>query len=375
MMRVLLLLSRFSPTGQTNHAVDLARALCRAGHDVTLVSRGSGIQDQAHHGAYVRVLERAGVRMAVVDPGSGPLELPGDVPVPDVVHAHSTVDYARADRLSSRLGAPFILTVHGLGVTGVAAARFVPHAGAVIAVGRRVADEVRPLNRNVVLIENGVDTDLFHPPGTPPERPETPARTRPWHVLYAGRIDTCKRKGFRELVRAVSRLARRLPVRLTVLATNLPSLPPDLEEEAAGFIDFRGWLPDPSEAFREADVVVGCGRVIREGLASGRPCLLLGEAYCGMVYPSALDPVAGHDFSARSPDSPASEASRIQADLERLFGQPDLAHRLGREGRAYAVAHLSLDRMAGLTVTIYEQARQHRHADTQRPGAERPDAR
>jgi len=79
--------------------------------------------------------------------------------------------------------------------------------------------------------------------------------------------------------------------------------------------------PDPAPVLGEADVVVGSGRVVCEAMASGRPALVLGETYGGIVFPESLDPARGHDFSGRwdpvlrSPPGEAEEAERITEDM------------------------------------------------------------
>jgi glycosyltransferase involved in cell wall biosynthesis len=372
-MRVVLLLARFFAAGQTNHVVDLARALAAAGHEVTLVSTGPSGRGRSFRRVYTHDLRQAGVEVVLSDLEGG---LPPGVPCPDIIHAHSTLDFARAERLASRLHVPFVLTLHGLGATHLLAAGALARAAAVIAVGRRVAAEALTVTPRVVVIENGVDTQRFRPPsddpapsGDPPcvapaPVPAGPPANRPFTVLYAGRIDPGKRKCFRDLARAVFLLADRRPVRLVVLAVALPALGLDLGSgrKREEILDFRGWRVDPSPILREADVVAGSGRVIREGMASGRPCLLAGQRYGGIVVPGTLNP-AGHDFSARGTYSHPALVRRILADLTRLATNRDLARKLGQEGRAYALAHLGLERAAALTTEVYEQVLRGRASD------------
>ena len=385
-MRVLLLLARFFAAGQTNHVVDLARALAAAGHQVTLVSTGPSGRGRSIRRAYTHDLRQAGVEVVSSDLEDG---LPPGLPCPDVIHAHSTLDFARAERLASRLHLPFVLTLHGLGATHLLAAGALARAAAVIAVGRRVAAEALTVTPRVVVIENGVDTRRFRPPGDDPaafdaeplpaasdpaaaaaDSLSPPAMGRPFTILYAGRIDPEKRRTFRDLAGAVSLLADHRPARLVVLAVALPALGLDLGSgrRREEIIDFRGWRVDPAPIFREADVVAGSGRVIREGMASGRPCLLAGQLYGGIVFPGALDP-AGHDFSARGTHTHPAQVQRILADLTRLATDQGLARTLGRAGRAYALAHFGLERVVALTAEVYEEVLRGRALDRVGEGA------
>ena len=353
-MNVLIPLARFFPSGQTSHVVDLAGALARSGVRVTLVHSQPGDPACPGPDEYRPLLAGTGVAVLSHDLAAG---LPDEVPEPDVVHAHSTLDFPLAERLARRHGAAFVVTVHGLGCGRMLAGASLARADAVIAVGRRVAADVAGLAAGrVVVIENGVDTDRFHPPaGGPRPRGRTPAGEEVT-VLYAGRVDGERRAGFRELMRALAALSRHRRVRAAVLSDRPPGVPLALLAGLRVSLDFPGWLVDPSPVFRTSDVVVGCGRVIREGMASGRPCLLLGRSYRGLVFPAALDPTRGHDFSAGGRERPPS-AGRIAADLLRLVRDPDLATRLGAEGRAYALAHLSLAEAAVRTAALYEKVR------------------
>jgi starch synthase len=353
-MHVVLLLKRFFAAGQTTHVVDLARSLSSAGHQVTLISTSSSASGQFGQ-AYTRDLYAAGVSVALSEPGA---PLPPGVSRPNIIHAHSSLDFGWAEDLSRRLRLPFVLTLHGLGITHLLAAGPLRRAAAVIAVGRRVAAEALTLTPKVVIIENAVDTHRFRPSEhegatlgcLPPLHPPTARPATPFTVLYAGRIDPERRQCFRDVAWAASLLADRRPVRLIVLAVTLPRLSVGHGGNHDELIDFRGWQWDPSPVYREADVVAGSGRVIREGLASGRPCLLAGQAYSGIVFPRALDPTK-HDFSARGTSGHPVQVKRILGDLTHLAADP----KLGRDGRAYALAHLGLERATATTIGVYQR--------------------
>jgi len=209
----------------------------------------------------------------------------------------------------------------------------------------------------VVVIENGVDTERFHPPEPGRGASSIMAGTNPLAILYAGRLGPQRLTAFRALASAACLLAQRRAVRLTVLAMSVPPLGEPLDGTLKAVLDFRGWLADPSPVFREVDVVVGSGRVIREGLASGKPCLLLGPAYHGLVSPASLNPALGHDFSGTAPPRPPPDGKRILDDLDQLTEDPGLRQRLAENGRDYALAHLGLERMALLTVGVYANSR------------------
>jgi len=350
-LRVAILLAQFYASGQTRHVVDLARGLRRAGHEVVLVNTQPSACAQPHRDRFLRTLDEAGVELRYGDPLESDLE-----PV-DVVHAHSTLDWGKADRLACRLARPFVLTAHGLGVTRKRLRPHLARAAVVIAVGRRVAAELQGHCRRLSVIENGVDTETFGP-GAESGSAWLRARPQgqPFVIVYAGRLSASRRAAFHALAEAVAQLSGRRAVRFVVLSDGLPRLPPAVTERLGPNLDFRGWVWDTATVMREADVVVGCGRVIREGLASGRPCLILGPGYGGLVDPSLLRPDRGHDFSGSGPSSPLPSTARLLRDLDHLATHPDLRRRLGSEGRRYAVAHLSLEATVSATLEAYAAA-------------------
>lgn len=360
-MRVLLLLARFFAAGQTNHVIDLARGLGLLGHEVVLVYTQPGSGGQIHRRVLATALTERGIPVFEDDLGGG---LPKGLPAPDIIHAHSTLDFRRASELSARLGVPYVLTLHGLGVSGRSFAPYVAKASKVIAVGHRVAEEAAAITSRVVTIENGVDTERFRPDGA-----TVRGGWGPFTVVYAGRIDPAKRYGFRQFCRAIVRLDDRVPTRLILLAVTMPEPEPALRRRLATIIDFRGWLADPAPVLRAADVVVGSGRVVREAMASGRPALVLGPSYGGLVFPDSLNPARGHDFSGRAAGAgdESCNPARIARDLARLATDPQLARRLGEEGRAYACKHLGLERMVELTEEVYEDVSSGRVATSRRP--------
>ncbi len=350
-----MLLARFFAAGQTNHVVDLSCHLARLGHEVTLLYSQPSAAGQIHRAHHLQSLRDAGVR--VVEPAPDSSWWQGLLPV-DVIHAHSTLDFTRARYLGIQLRVPYVLTVHGTGVAGGRYSAALRSAGAVIAVGWRVAKQLFGQARRIYVIENGVDTERFRPAeegGAAPSSPAAEDPARPFTVCYSGRVDPSKRNCFRQFAQGVVLAAERNPVRLMVMAVSLPTLGSELRPKLERLLDFRGWVWDPAPVYREADVVAGSGRVVREGLASGLPCLVVGPSYGGIVFPSSLDPSRGHDFSGRPAELLLCDPDCVRGDVERLAGDPDLALRLGREGRQYAVEHLSLDRMATEVVDVYRQ--------------------
>lgn len=77
-------------------------------------------------------------------------------------------------------------------------------------------------------------------------------------------------------------------------------------QQGAGFlrsvpkIDFIGWTADSQRHIREADAVLGMGRVVLEGMAEGRIAVLVGyNAVHGVVTPERFETMRRTNFSGR----------------------------------------------------------------------------
>lgn len=319
-MRVLFL-SGFYLSGQTTHAVELARALRALGHAVWFFTRGRA-QLPAWR-IYEPALRCCGVETRRFDERLRLIDAAVELR-PEVVHCHSSTLLNDAAEIGRRTGAPVVFTAHGVGVSRRALTR----ADWVIAVGPKVEAEVRRAGAGrVALIGNGVDLDRFSP--GPKERTPT--------IAYVGRVDTAKRRGLAALVQAARRVGR-----LHVASNDWP--------QGSG-VTAHGWLADVAPLLRRAHVVVGTGRAIREGMASGCVAIVLGSRYGGVVRPKSLPDGAFPSFpgDAGLPPDPAL----IQRDLVALFQNRARLEALARWSRKYAVRHFSLERMARRVAGVY----------------------
>jgi len=141
--------------------------------------------------------------------------------------------------------------------------------------------------------------------------------------------------------RVLGAVWERVPgARLTLVGRGLDrvGIPPDSRIEAVGFVE------DLDGAYRAADVVLvpllrGGGSPLKfvEGLAHGLPVV-------ATVHAARLleDGVPGRDFLA------AENATEFAAAIEALLSDPERAALIGSAGRALALEHYSVDRLARL---------------------------
>jgi len=292
----------------------------QGGVEVVVDHLAKGYQ-AAGHTAVVSALDLTGARGAGLPyrvepmPGWNPLER-FSVPVPlfnpitlwrrtakllratDALHVHGLLypNVLVAMILAKRRGIPVVVTEHvGLVATGnrwidraqaVAFHLVVRHvagrtARAVVVLNERVYDEVaRALPDHVALvrIDNGVDTDRFHP-ATTSERFELRTRfgfARPT-VLFAGRF--ARKKGLDRVLDAARGGADEYDVVICGRETErLTDLPPTVRVLGTVDHDHLG------ELYRAADVLLlpsegeGFPLVIQEAMASGLPVVVTPDA-------------------------------------------------------------------------------------------------
>ena len=369
--------------GQNVHVESLARALARAGHDVTVFTR----RDSADLPTQVRTDD--GVLVEHID--AGPAEpLPKDdlLPFvgqmgtvlgarfaelkPDVVHAHFWMSglASLAAIRGAGLDVPLVQTFHALGATKrrfqgrmdtSPPARVRMEAALARDVDRVVAtstDEVAELLRigavrsRISVVPSGVDIEQFCPDGPVAEKGDRP------RVLCVGRL--VPRKGFDTVVRALAAV----PDAELVVAGGPASADLGSDQEAgrlmrlaerfgvAERVRLVGAVPrsDMPALLRSADLVVCTpwyepfGIVPLEAMACGVPVV---ASAVGGFLDTVVDGATGTLVPARRPD-------RLAAAMRKLLAEPFWREAYGTAGVDRARSRYSWDRIAESTVVAYE---------------------
>ncbi|MBC3192295.1 glycosyltransferase [Pseudonocardia sp. C8] len=365
--------------GQNVHVRELALALARAGHDVTVCTR----RDDPAAPEVVPLTGSVRVRHVPAGP-AGPMpkdDIAAHVPElsaaleeawradrPDVVHGHFWMSGWAAAGPARRLGLPLVQTYHALGAVKrrhQGAADTSPEGRIRIeaAVARRAdrvvascPDEAAELIRlgaplgALVTVPSGVDTSLFRPG---PAREPT-GRPR---LLVLGRL--VRRKGVDETVQALAGVP---DAELVVAGGSGPGGDPDvdrLQEVAAraGVADrvrFLGAVRRDAVPglLRSADIVVCApwyepfGIVPLEAMACGRPVVVTAV---GGLQDTVRDGRTGLHVPPRDPDA-------LAAALRELAGDPVRAAALGAAGRRRVVERYGWDRVAERIAGVYADA-------------------
>jgi glycosyltransferase involved in cell wall biosynthesis len=292
---------------------------------------------------------------------------------PDLVHTNGMKMHLLGAWASPR-GVPVVWHLHDYPGSRPAMARLLRLSARrgveAVAVSDSVADDARATLRGRVpvrAIHNGVDVDRFHPgPGDGPALdrasglPESPPGT-----LRVGLVATFATwKGHGVFLDAVARLPADSPARFYIVggpiyrsAGSQVSLD-GLKAHAARLglgdrVGFAGHQADPAAALRSLDVVVHAstrpepfGRVIVEGMASGRAVIAMNEGGAAELF------VDGEDALGCPPRDPAA----LALAMGRLVGDAGLRGRLGRAGREAAVARFDRRRLADPWASVYDRA-------------------
>ena len=366
--------------GQNVHVESLARALARAGHDVTVHTR----RDSADLPAQVRTAE--GVLVEHLDAGP-PEPLPKDqllpyvgemgallaakfaADPPDVVHAHFWMSGLASLAATRDLAVPVVQTFHALGATkrrfqGQADTSPPMRVRMERALARDVdqvvatcTDEVAELLRmgavrsRITVVPSGVDVEQFRPDGPVAEKGD---RRR---VLSIGRL--VPRKGFDTVVRALAAV----PDTELVIAGGPAADDLATDEEAgrllrlaervgvADRVRLIGAVPRPDvpALLRSADLVVCTpwyepfGIVPLEAMACGVPVV---ASAVGGFLDTVVDGATGMLVPPRRPD-------RLAAAMRKLLLEPFWREAYGTAGVDRARSRYSWDRIAESTLAVY----------------------
>jgi glycosyltransferase involved in cell wall biosynthesis len=367
--------------GQNVHVESLARALARAGHDVTVYTRrdSADLPDRVRTADGVLV-EHLQAGPATPVPKDELLPLVGSLGSelaarfaadrPDLVHAHFWMSGLAALSATRGLDVPVVQTFHALGVTKrrfqgrqdtSPPVRIRMERALARDVDRVVAtstDEVSELLRlgavrsRITVVPSGVDVEQFSPDGPVAERTDRP------RVLCIGRL--VPRKGFDTVIRALAAVPDAELVIAGGPAADQLSGDPEARRlrrlaERFGVADrvqLIGAVPRPDmpALLRSADLVVCTpwyepfGIVPLEAMACGVPVV---ASAVGGFLDTVVDGATGTLVPPRRPD-------RLAAAMRKLLAEPFWREAYGTAGVDRARSRYSWDRIAAGTLAVYQ---------------------
>ncbi|MGQ9589587.1 MAG: glycosyltransferase family 4 protein [Planctomycetota bacterium] len=347
-MRLLFVNEELEYTGTTSYSLDLASGLKKAGHEVRMCSTG-GPQEEAFRR---RRVETYRIRTDLLSYWKL-LEYLREY-APDLVHIQNRRSLALGRRVSKKLRAPHVVTVHRV-PEGEPARLEHPLLAGVIAANELIREHlvnVQGLPKSLIrVIPRGVDSEELAPePGRAFPAPGSgllPA------LGSVGRLSSVK--GHEVFLRA-SRIVldRGLEAVFTVVGegedeARLWKLVRELKLERS--VTFSPHVPDRRQLYRALDVLVvpslrgGLGYSVLEAMAMGKAVV---ASAVGEILHIVQDGKTGLLV-------PEGDAEALAAGMERLVRDPELAEALGRAARERVVEGFDLKTMLGATAGFYEE--------------------
>jgi glycosyltransferase involved in cell wall biosynthesis len=369
-MRILHLSSHLNVGGVTSYLLGLSAALRQRGHDVAVASGGGSLEEELAAlgvGRWRVPLATSAEFSPQVFAAARRLAARLRREPVDVLHAHTRVGQVVADRLSRRLGVPYVATWHGFFRPNLGR-RLWPCTGTVtIAISEPVRQHlVRDLGvaaARIRLIPNGIDPAPFE---RPPERAAQQRLRERLRIPAGARIvGTVARlvpsKGVDQLIRSLPAIRRSVPEAHLVLVgegehrPHLERLIGELGVSEA--VHFAGWLPQTHVALSLMEVFVflpadreGFGLSLLEAMASGRPIVAVNR---GGGAPWLLK-----ESGVTALVEPG-DADALAAAVAGWLRDGEAACRLGGRARAVVKERFSLERMADQVEAVYHELIAH----------------
>jgi glycosyltransferase involved in cell wall biosynthesis len=360
---VLLTLMKLDIGGAETHVVDLARHLTGLGYRTLVASNG---------GVFVEKLAACGVPHYQVPLHSKRPDLlwrsiqamrriVRDEQV-GLIHAHARIPAFVAEIMGRPKQVRFITTAHypfrGL-------RRLSPWGERTIAVSEDIRDYLidyfRVAPGQIVVIPNGVDTDLFRPGDQPALDPESPGRVD--RITMVSRLDGNLADVAVNLISACEQVYGRWPLQLEivgdgdnigVVTARAAALNGMLKRKVVSVLGAR---TDINRILAGSDLVVGVSRVAMEAMSCARPVILAGpQGFGGLLEPDMAGRFKEDNFTARRQNT-AVTVPGLAAALEEFFGKPPgWRSSTGHYLRQLVISEYSSLKMAERVAEVYEQA-------------------
>lgn len=372
-MRILIATHHLNTGGVETHASTLAHSLIRMGHTVVFAS-GGGLLANGLVAAGARVYHfdlapRAPQQIESAARGIADLIVDERI---EVVHIHHFLPLVTVALGAAKVNRPWLFTAHGVqpatewmwyfGPWHYRVCRaMIQHAAGLIAVSEEVADHLAKVyivdRSRIQVVHNPIDADRFSFSG-PRRLRDSGTRLR---LLYASRLDHDKRAGIRSAFDLLECLLQTgCDAELTIIGGG--SIVPEVTElaervnaEQGGRVQHVGPRIDLETVLADADVVLGVGRVILEGLATGKIAIISGSnGLIDVVTPDNFSALNRSNFSGRGFASASAEAlaRKLATVMELGPAALDPLEELSRRVReSYGAPHIS-----NRTLALYGEA-------------------
>jgi glycosyltransferase involved in cell wall biosynthesis len=256
-----------------------------------------------------------------------------------VLHAHPTA-VPLAVAIGRTLGLPVVATYHGFfgwrwDMHGVLAK--------LICISLQVYDQLKSdpnLAGKLVVIQNGIDIDIFKPVRLPSDGRK---------ILFIGRLDADKYYSLKIIIEALAAIPG-----VELLVAGPGAYYDQLKAEAPSWVKCLGFVRDMPALINEAGIVIGTGRGVREAMACGIPAIALDACgYDGLVTPETINALEYGNFMGRS--GRPLNADNLLHDLSRVIDHPETRAAIGVWSRKYAEENYAITPIALKHLLVYKE--------------------
>ncbi len=353
-MKLLFAAMQLSLGGAETHIFELAVALTRRGHQVTIVSAG---------GALEKDLRRAGVRCIHAPLGGrepanllcAALILQALIQPDrfDLIHAHARIPAFLCAPIARRVGIPMVTTAHGIYRITPLLRRLTAWGDGTLAVSCSIKEMLLRAyglpEPSVSLTVNGIDTDRFSPD------PTDKNTSRTHRLVHVSRLSPDSDAAAAALIRIAPRLRAAFPDFTLTVAGDGTSLAA-LKRQAADlpYIRFLGARTDIPDLLRQADAFVGVSRAALEAMATGLPTVLSGNrGQLGLFRPQIARAARMSNFCGGAKDF--SDDALFASVCRALSLSPDERRDMAEYNRQTVLKEYSVKHMADDAEAMYRK--------------------
>ena len=373
-MKILMCAMALDIGGAETHVLELSRALCNMGHNVTVASNG---------GVYVKELEACGIKH---------VRMPLHTKEPsrviksyfalkklikkekfDIVHAHARIPAFVCGLLHPILRFRFVTTAHWVFDVNALWRKIAYWGEKTVAVSEDIKqyliDSYGVYSDNVSVTINGVDMEKFSP-DTPSDgvaqELELPQKRKT--IVYVSRMDTDRSLVARQLCCIAPALKEKYSD-LQIIAVgggNDLEYVSELAEKANSaakekFVHITGARTDINNLVALGDIFVGVSRAALEAMSASKPVIVAGnEGYIGRPEGDMYDVATATNFCCRGCEMSTPE--RLSEDISNLLElSRDELLAIGEKNRAIIKENYSASRMALDCLAVYESLRPFEH--------------
>ena len=358
--------------GAETHIYELALALKKNGHTVTVASAG---------GKYAEMLEKGGVRhvtlpLATKNPTDVYKSYKGlkkliKAEKYDLVHAHARIPAFICGLLQKKMHFPFVTTAHWVFKVTPLWKRIANWGDMQMSVSEDIKqyliDNYSQHADNIFVTVNGINTDVFSPnadgSGVAKELSLGASRHR---IVTVSRMDESRGKAQLCLAKTAEKLLERYPdLEIVVvgdgvipteknLLTDVKEIAASLENKYGRKIIFTpGLRTDTPELIATGDIFVGASRAALEAMSVGKPTIVCGnEGYIGIFDESKREISYKTNYCCRGCGDVSED--KLFGDICTLFDAQDLA-KYGEYARETILAEFSAARTARDYEGMYEK--------------------